>query len=92
MIPEKVDGLIVPVAASTSHVAYSSIRTEPTWMALGQAAGVAAHLALEQNLQPRQVPVGRLQEILRGQGQVLDLARSRRGTLFNGSSASREIP
>lgn len=73
MVPEQVDGLIVPVAASTSHVAYSSIRTEPTWMALGQAAGVAAHLALEQNLQPRQVPVGRLQEILRRQGQVLDL-------------------
>ena len=76
MIPEEVDGLIVPVAASTSHVAYSSIRTEPTWMALGQAAGVAAHLALEQDLQPRQVPVDRLQEILRGQGQVLDLERS----------------
>ena len=73
MIPESVDGLIVPVAASTSHVAYSSIRTEPTWMALGQAAGVAAHLALEQDLQPRQVPVGRLQDILRRQGQVLDL-------------------
>ena len=73
MIPEKLGGLIVPVAASTSHVAYSSIRTEPTWMALGQAAGVAAHLALEQDLQPRQVPVGRLQEILRRQGQVLDL-------------------
>ena len=45
-------------------------------MALGQAAGVAAHLALEQDLQPRQVPVDRLQEILRGQGQVLDLERS----------------
>lgn len=73
MIPEKVDGLIVPVAASTSHVAFSSIRTEPTWMALGQAAGVAAHLALEQDLQPRQVPVGRLQQVLRRQGQVLDL-------------------
>ena len=73
MVPEQVDGLIVPVAASTSHVAYSSIRMEPTWMALGQAAGVAAHLALEHHLQPRQVPVGRLQEILRRQGQVLDL-------------------
>ena len=73
MIPEQVDGLIVPVAASTSHVAFSSIRMEPTWMALGQAAGVAAHLALEHHLQPRQVPVGRLQEILRQQGQVLDL-------------------
>ena len=35
MLPRKTDGLIVPVAASTTHVAYSSIRLEPTWMALG---------------------------------------------------------
>ena len=46
LIPEKIDGLIVPVAASTTHVAFSSIRMEPTWMALGQTAGVAAHLAI----------------------------------------------
>ncbi len=77
MIPEQVDGLIVPVAASTSHVAFSSIRMEPTWMALGQAAGVAAHLALEHNLQPRAAPIGQLQKILRRQGQVLDLQFSR---------------
>ena len=35
MIPQTIDGLIIPVAASTTHVAYSSIRMEPTWMALG---------------------------------------------------------
>jgi hypothetical protein len=73
MIPETVDGLIVPVAASTTHVAYSSIRLEPTWMALGQAAGVAAHLAIGHRVQPRDIPVDQLQEILRHQGQVLDL-------------------
>jgi hypothetical protein len=71
MIPEKIDGLIVPVAASTTHVAFSSIRMEPTWMALGQAAGMAAHLAIENGVAPRQVPVGTLQEILAAQGQVL---------------------
>ena len=75
MIPVEVDGLIVPVAASTTHVAFSSIRTEPTWMALGQAAGVAAHLALEQNIQPRNVDIKQLQKILRQQNQVLDLNR-----------------
>ena len=73
MIPETVDGLIVPVAASTTHVAYSSIRLEPTWMALGQAAGAAAHLAIGHQVQPRDVPIDQLQEILRHQGQVLDL-------------------
>jgi hypothetical protein len=71
MIPDKVDGLIVPVAASTTHVAFSSIRMEPTWMALGQAAGVAAHLAIENKVEPRAMPIGELQAILEMQGQVL---------------------
>ncbi|GEP42351.1 FAD-dependent oxidoreductase [Brevifollis gellanilyticus] len=71
MIPEKIDGLIVPVAASTTHVAFSSIRMEPTWMALGQAAGVAAHLAIQNKVEPRKVPVDELQTKLVSQGQVL---------------------
>lgn len=71
MIPVKIDGLIVSVAASTTHVAYSSIRMEPTWMCLGQAAGVAAHLAIGRSVPPRQAPIAELQSILREQGQVL---------------------
>jgi hypothetical protein len=71
MIPEKIDGLIVPVAASTTHVAFSSIRMEPTWMALGQAAGTAAHLALERGLAARHVPIGPLQQSLVAAGQVI---------------------
>jgi hypothetical protein len=71
MIPEKIDGLIVPVAASTTHVAFSSIRMEPTWMALGQAAGVAAHLAIQNQVEPRQVPIPNLQTQLTSQGQVI---------------------
>ena len=72
MIPETVDGLIVPVAASTTHVAYSSIRMEPTWMALGQAAGVAAHLALRDGVAPRGIAVAELQRTLKSQGQVTE--------------------
>jgi hypothetical protein len=71
MIPKLIDGLIVPVAASTTHVAYSSIRMEPTWMALGQAAGTAAHLALAQGSPLRQVPLGDLRQSLNQQGQIL---------------------
>ena len=59
------------VAASTMHVALSSIRLEPTWIALGQAAGVAAH-----GVEPRDVPVKEVQDILRRQGAVLDGAES----------------
>ncbi len=75
MIPEKIDALIVPVAASTTHVAFSSIRMEPTWMALGQAAGVAAHLAIQNKVEPRQVPSAALQSLLLQQGQVIRHAK-----------------
>ncbi|QDU28297.1 soluble pyridine nucleotide transhydrogenase [Anatilimnocola aggregata] len=71
MIPKKIDGLIVPVAASTTHVAYSSIRMEPTWMSLGQAAGAAAHLAIKGDKSPRRVSIPDLQQLLKSQGQVL---------------------
>lgn len=71
MIPQRVDGLLVPVAASTTHVAFSSIRMEPTWMALGQAAGVAAHLAIAENVEPRNMPINKLQAMLVKQRQVI---------------------
>lgn len=72
MIPKKVDGLIVPVAASTTHVGFSSIRMEPTWMALGQAAGTAAAMSVEKGAPPRQVEVALLQTKLSEQGQVIN--------------------
>jgi hypothetical protein len=73
MIPKMLDGLIVPVAASASHVGYSTIRLEPTWMALGQAAGAAAHLALKHRVEPRKVPYHELHDLLRAQGAVLEI-------------------
>lgn len=75
MVPKQVDGLLVPVAASTTHVAFSTIRLEPTWMAMGQAAGTAAHLAIEADVQPRAVAVDGLQRLLLDGGQVLTYYR-----------------
>ncbi|MFH5832993.1 FAD-dependent oxidoreductase [Halalkalibaculum sp. DA384] len=72
MIPQKIDNLIVPVALSATHVGFSSIRMEPTWMTLGQAAGVAAHICLKNNQLPRNASVSEIQELLEKQGQVLD--------------------
>ncbi len=71
MIPESVDGLLVPVAASTTHIAFSTLRLEPTWMALGQAAGIAAHLAIGAAVEPRAVDPNRLQRELLKHGQVI---------------------
>lgn len=71
MIPKDVDGLIVPVACSATHIAFSSVRLEPTWMSLGQAAGVAAHVAIQSDSTPRDVSIGALQRVLVEQGQVI---------------------
>jgi len=75
MVPKDVDGLLVPVAASTTHVAFSTIRMEPTWMALGQAAGIAAHLAIESGREPRAVKIDILQRRLVKDGQILTFFR-----------------
>ncbi len=39
--------LLVPVGVSASPTAFGSIRMEPQWMALGEAAGVAAAIATD---------------------------------------------
>ncbi len=71
MVPEGIDGLLVPVAVSASHLGYGTIRMEPVWMALGEAAGTAASLALERGVRVRDVPRGALQRALLAAGQVI---------------------
>ena len=46
MLSPNVTNLVVPVAVGASHVAFSAVRLEPTWMLLGSAAGVLTHLSL----------------------------------------------
>lgn len=63
--------LLVPVCLSASHVAFGSVRMEPTLMLLGHAAGLAAAQASRRGVAVQDVDVGLLQEALRDQGQVL---------------------
>jgi hypothetical protein len=61
---EDATDLLVPVGLSASHVAYSSVRMEPTWMMLGQAAGAAAAQAARRGVAVQDVDVAQLQEVL----------------------------
>jgi hypothetical protein len=70
---DECENLLVPVALSCTHVGISSIRVEPTWMILGQSAGIAAALSAKQNVAVQQLPYPLLRERLLAQKQVLDL-------------------
>jgi hypothetical protein len=63
--------LIVPVCISSTHAAYGSIRQEPVYMILGQAAGTAAAIALRKTVNVQDVPVADLQEKLLATHAVL---------------------
>jgi hypothetical protein len=63
--------LLVPVCVSASHVAFGSVRMEPTLMLLGHAAGLAAAHAARREVAVQDVDVAELQASLRDQGQVL---------------------
>ncbi|HTL10232.1 MAG TPA: FAD-dependent oxidoreductase, partial [Chitinophagaceae bacterium] len=47
---EECTNLLTPTCPSASHIAYGAIRIEFTFMALGQACGTAAAMAVENNM------------------------------------------
>ncbi|HEY0946584.1 MAG TPA: FAD-dependent oxidoreductase [Opitutaceae bacterium] len=71
IVPREVEGLLVPVAASSTHIGYSTLRMEPCWMALGQAAGVAASQAIAKGQSLRALDVPMLQEQLLREKAIL---------------------
>ena len=75
LVPQKTEcrNLLVPVCLSATHVAYTSIRMEPVYMVLGQAAGAAAALALGDGRAVQEVPYQQLREVLLRAGQILDV-------------------
>ncbi|MBI3880289.1 MAG: FAD-dependent oxidoreductase [Verrucomicrobia bacterium] len=55
LLPQGVDNLLVPVCLSATHIAWGAVRLEPVWMETGEAAGVAAAMALKQKISPAQL-------------------------------------
>lgn len=64
--------LLVPVCLSSSHIAYGSIRMEPVFMVLGQSAGTAAALALQNDVSVQRVDREKLTARLLADGQILN--------------------
>jgi len=72
LVPKKVDNLLVAGrCVSTTHEAQAAIRVIPIVVAIGQAAGTAAALAVKLNVPPRNLDVSLLQKTLREQGANL---------------------
>ena len=73
LTPQRVQAsnLLATVAVSASHVAYSSLRIEETCMTMGQTAGAAASLAIDQGQAVQDLPYPALADLLRLQGMVL---------------------
>ncbi|RZU46838.1 FAD dependent oxidoreductase [Fluviicoccus keumensis] len=68
---DEMDNLLVPVCISASHAAYTSIRVEPSYMIMGQAAGAAASIAVEANTPVQDVDYSELAARLKKHNQIL---------------------
>jgi hypothetical protein len=69
---EECKNLLVPVALSSSHAAYGSIRMEPTYMVLAQSAATAAALAVSEGSSVQNLCYDRLKNRLLQDGVILN--------------------
>jgi len=68
---EDATNFLNPVTMSATHIAYSAIRMEPTYMVLGQSAATAACLAIDQGVSVQDVDLPTLIARLKADKQVL---------------------
>ena len=70
--PDEASNLLSSICVSASHVAYSSLRVEPTYMIMGQSAGAAASLAIDQGRPVQDIDYPLLAQQLVKDGQILE--------------------
>ena len=71
IVPKTIKNLLLPVPVSGSHIGFSTLRMEPCWMALGQAAGTAASLAIDSRRSVQNIDIQELQTRLIAQKATL---------------------
>lgn len=72
LVPQKVDRLLVSLCVSSSHLGYCTLRMEPEYIKMGQAAGVGAFLAIKHGVSPSDINIGELQSLLLEAGAILE--------------------
>ena len=82
ILPRGADNLLVPVCLSATHVAFGTVRVEPVWMGVSEAAAHVALLALERKITPASVPADAVVRRLAERRFLL--------TFFNDIAAHRE--
>ncbi|AXY76862.1 FAD-dependent oxidoreductase [Paraflavitalea soli] len=84
LIPQKVKNLIVAGRCiSTTHEAMSAIRVMAPCMAMGEAAGRAAKMAVRQGIQPADIDVKKLQQELLEKGAYLRIEKEQLASSIN---------
>ncbi len=73
IIPKANDckNLLVPLCMSASHIAYSSIRMEATYMVMGESSGIAATLAIKEHKSVQDIDKNQLTSLLTKYSQKL---------------------
>jgi FAD dependent oxidoreductase len=88
IVPKRgdVQNVLVPVCFSASHVAYSSMRMEPQYMIIGQAAGVAAKMAIAGRKSVQEIDTVALTARLRTQGAVMEYVPTPQGSAIQNAT------
>ncbi|GET34047.1 protein-xanthan lyase [Prolixibacter bellariivorans] len=69
---EECSNLLVPVAVSSSHIAFGSIRMEPVFMILGQSSGVMASMALDKKVPLHDLSYEEVRKELVARNQIIN--------------------
>jgi hypothetical protein len=91
LVAAEIRNLIVPVCASSTHVAWGSIRLEPCWIHLGEVAGFAVCQARAGGEPLNALDVTRLQKTLLEAGAAIAFFNQHRAFSGRADEAERQL-